>query len=274
MEEKYGINEFLDVEIQYTDKREQNDDELTKVSVFDQSNLNVENEIKKENEDENGENKETNITNDIINQTDNINKEVNNGIKETDDLKKDDEDEIKGESKDESKDESKTSINEDNELKEESDIEEQVDEKKEKKPKREKKDPVPKNWLFRGARLLFKEPNVLVNQFNESDLKFKDIDEEGKCIDLNRLKITNVFFYKGLLKFLCEENGFNEDRVKPAINRVKQSKGKTNQSRIDSFFKAIPQNDKGKANKNTATNSKKRLSTDSSSSKNKRWKKK
>ena len=168
---------------------------------------------------------------------------------ENGDSKNDDEEE---ESKPEELDEANDQSGEGDEKMdaEESDNEENLAANKPKK--REKRDPVPKNWLFRGARKLFKEPNVLVGQFTEADLKFKDIDEAG------------------LIKFLCEENGFNEDRIRPAIERVKKAKGKTNQSRIDSFFKVIPQENKPKP---AAQASSKKRSSSGANSGNKRGKK-
>ncbi|KAI1285155.1 Flap endonuclease 1 [Halotydeus destructor] len=81
---------------------------------------------------------------------------------------------------------------------------------------------VPENWLFRGARKLFVDPNVQREAIKESDLKQKDLDEEG------------------LIKFLCEEHGFSEDRVRSGIKRIRAAKGKSAQSRIDTFFRTVP----------------------------------
>ncbi|KPM06384.1 dynein light chain Tctex-type 1 [Sarcoptes scabiei] len=87
-----------------------------------------------------------------------------------------------------------------------------------------RKKPVPMNWPFKGARMLFQEPLVMVNKITETDLKMKDIDEEG------------------IVKFLCEENGFSEDRVRKSLKRAAESKSKSSQTRIDSFFKLAPSN--------------------------------
>lgn len=110
---------------------------------------------------------------------------------------------------------------------------EDEDEELEVKAKKAKKgatrEVVPQNWLFRGARQLFIEPNVIRNEIKESDLKFKDIDEEG------------------LIQFLCQENGFSEDRVRSGIKRIKDSKGRCAQTRIDSFFKTMPSTNKAPA---------------------------
>jgi len=110
--------------------------------------------------------------------------------------------------------------------------EEEIDKNKGKKKSKDKKGSgVPENWLFIGARKLFLKPNVLEGKIQESDLKQKDADEEA------------------LVQFLCAENGFSEDRVRNALKRVKEAKGKCSQTRIDSFFKMMP-------NTNTNTNSK------------------
>mgnify|MGYP002714360561 CR=1 FL=1 len=81
---------------------------------------------------------------------------------------------------------------------------------------------VPENWPFRGARKLFQQPFVLENEITENDLKMKDIDEEG------------------MVKFLCIENGFSEDRVRKSLKRARESKQKGAQTRIDTFFKMMP----------------------------------
>lgn len=42
---------------------------------------------------------------------------------------------------------------------------------------------------------------------------------------------------EGLIQFLCTEKGFNEDRIKSALERFKKGKKSQNQVRIDNFFK-------------------------------------
>lgn len=236
LREKYNIDEFIDVEVTYKEKNRDEDvkevkDEI-KEETMDSQDVKS-SEIKKEDETEN---------------------QMDEKMKTDDNLSTDiKQEEEQTEENDNENDASMESLKED-ETKNDSDDENVSSNSPKKKTggKREKKDPVPKNWLFRGARKLFKEPNVLVNHFKESDLKFKDVDEVG------------------LIKFLVEENGFNEDRIRPAIERVKKAKSKTNQSRIDSFFKVIPQDSK---NNQPSSNSKKRSSTGTSSSSKKNKKK-
>lgn len=82
-----------------------------------------------------------------------------------------------------------------------------------------KKDPVPKDWDLDTVRKLFREPLVTKSdEFSEEFLKIKDIDEDG------------------IVEFLCKENGFDEKRVRNAIERCKAAKPKSAQTRIDSFF--------------------------------------
>lgn len=85
------------------------------------------------------------------------------------------------------------------------------------------KEGVPKDWPIERARQLFKEPEVLKNdEFTDDFLKIKDIDEDG------------------IVEFLCKENGFDEKRVRNAIERCKAAKPKSAQTRIDSFFQVKP----------------------------------
>jgi len=44
----------------------------------------------------------------------------------------------------------------------------------------------------------------------------------------------------GLIKFLVEEKGFNEDRVKSGADRLKKQLKSAQQSRLEGFFKAVP----------------------------------
>lgn len=120
------------------------------------------------------------------------------------------------------------------EFKEEVKEEDEVEEHEGKSKDKSKRQVVPDNWPFLGARKLFQEPLVVKGEFTESSLKPKEIDEEG------------------LIQFLCTENGFSEDRVKNAIKRAKESKNKSSQTRIDTFFKMLPQSKSPAATKRNA----------------------
>ena len=84
----------------------------------------------------------------------------------------------------------------------------------------QKKFTVPENWVFKGARQLFHEPEV--TPAAEIELKWEKPDEEG------------------LVKFMSEENGFAEDRIRNGAKKLLKAKQGTTQGRLDSFFKVLP----------------------------------
>eukprot|EP01083_Nonionella_stella_P041433 112359_1 len=75
---------------------------------------------------------------------------------------------------------------------------------------------VPDVFLYKEARKLFVEP--VVADCKEIKLEWKSPDEEG------------------IIKYMVDEQGFNLDRMKSGIERLKKCKGKGTQSRLDSFF--------------------------------------
>lgn len=101
---------------------------------------------------------------------------------------------------------------------------------------------MPEDFLFKESAELFRQPEItdpttikvkspllpiivlsLISQFDLADtvqLEWKDPDEEG------------------LLKFLVEEKGFNQDRVLSGIKKLKEAKGKSSQTRLESYFGA------------------------------------
>lgn len=79
---------------------------------------------------------------------------------------------------------------------------------------------VPEDWNYQGARDLFLHPDVIPSK--ELDLKWSPPDEEG------------------LMKYLCDEKLFNEDRVKSGITRLKKGLKSGTQVRLDGFFKVVP----------------------------------
>ena len=46
---------------------------------------------------------------------------------------------------------------------------------------------------------------------------------------------------EGLIKFMCGEKGFNEDRIRSGLVKLKKARKKGSQRRMDSFFKPKPQ---------------------------------
>ncbi len=234
LEKKFGINEFIDVDVDYGDRKE--------VEVIDESEANGSVDNNEELVQNNGDRKET----EVIDESE-ANGSVDNNeesVQNSGDSQAIEESQVIDDSQpiDES-----TQM--DSEEENESENDEEIDKNKKKKKSKDKKGSgVPENWLFIGARKLFLKPNVLEGKIQESDLKQKDVDEEA------------------LVQFLCVENGFSDDRVRNALKRVKEAKGKCSQTRIDSFFKMMPntntnskndksQNDK-KNNKRTAPQSK------------------
>ncbi|TVU20424.1 hypothetical protein EJB05_36632 [Eragrostis curvula] len=77
---------------------------------------------------------------------------------------------------------------------------------------------IPEDWPYEEARRLFKEPDVTLDI---PELKWTAPDEEG------------------LISFLVKDNGFNEDRVTKAIEKIKSAKNKSSQGRLESFFKPV-----------------------------------
>ncbi|KAI6232979.1 Flap endonuclease 1-like protein [Aphelenchoides fujianensis] len=77
---------------------------------------------------------------------------------------------------------------------------------------------VPANWNFAAARKLFVSPSV--DDGATFQLKWTPPDEEA------------------IMKLMVEEQGFNADRIKAGLARLKNTGGKSQQGRIDSFFQS------------------------------------
>ncbi|XP_034826168.1 flap endonuclease 1 [Maniola hyperantus] len=100
----------------------------------------------------------------------------------------------------------------------------------------------PENWGFEDARRLFVEPEVA--DAKDVELKWCDPDEEG------------------LVKFLCGDKQFNEDRVRNGAKKLMKARTGTTQGRLDGFFKVLSttpnpkrkaEEEKKNANKKTKT---------------------
>lgn len=79
---------------------------------------------------------------------------------------------------------------------------------------------IPSDWDYVRAREMFKEPEATPG--SEISLQWKEPDIEG-CV-----------------KFLCEEKGFNEDRIRSSLKKLEKASKASVQVRIDSFFKVTP----------------------------------
>jgi flap endonuclease-1 len=80
---------------------------------------------------------------------------------------------------------------------------------------------VPADWPYKDARLLFLEPDVRPADDPLCDFKWEAPDVEG------------------LVQFLVEEKGFNEDRVKAGAEKLKKNLKTAQQSRLEGFFKPV-----------------------------------
>lgn len=94
------------------------------------------------------------------------------------------------------------------------------------------KHPLPENWHPSEAHELFISAEV--TPAADINLEWKDCDADG------------------LIQFLVQEKGFNQERVESGIKKLRAAKGKSAQVRIDSFFTSIPKSNTGEEKK-TAT---------------------
>lgn len=75
----------------------------------------------------------------------------------------------------------------------------------------------PEVWPFEEARKIFKNPDVI--KADDMELKWEHPDVEG------------------LVKFLCTDKGFSEDRVRKGAEKLTKALGQKQQGRLDGFFK-------------------------------------
>lgn len=80
--------------------------------------------------------------------------------------------------------------------------------------------PVPEDWNYKQARLLFQEPEVA--NVEEIDFKWCEPDEDG------------------LVNFLCGDKQFNEERVRNGAKKLYKARHTSTQGRLDTFFKVLP----------------------------------
>ncbi|XP_054738864.1 flap endonuclease 1 [Anastrepha obliqua] len=91
----------------------------------------------------------------------------------------------------------------------------------------QKKYTVAENWNYQVARELFLNPEVTDPMSIE--LKWTEPDEEG------------------LVKFLCGDRQFSEERVRAGAKKIQKSKNTQTQGRLDNFFKTLPSTNNNKA---------------------------
>lgn len=76
--------------------------------------------------------------------------------------------------------------------------------------------PPPEDWLFKEARGLFLEPDVV--DCSTVDLKWNEPNEND------------------LVQFMCAEKQFSEDRIRNGCKKIMKSRQGSTQGRLDSFF--------------------------------------
>ncbi|KAJ3611310.1 hypothetical protein NHX12_021326 [Muraenolepis orangiensis] len=76
--------------------------------------------------------------------------------------------------------------------------------------------PAPEAWLFKEARGLFLDPDVV--DCSTVDLKWSEPVEDD------------------LIQFMCTEKQFNEDRIRNGCKKISKSRQGSTQGRLDSFF--------------------------------------
>lgn len=92
-----------------------------------------------------------------------------------------------------------------------------------------KKYTVPEKWAYKQARQLFINPEVANPETIE--LKWTEPDEDG------------------LVKYLCGDKNFSEDRVRNGAKKLAKARSTTTQGRLDSFFKVLSPSPSNSSNK-------------------------
>ncbi|WEW57583.1 Elongation of fatty acids protein 2 [Emydomyces testavorans] len=92
-----------------------------------------------------------------------------------------------------------------------------------------KKYTIPEDWPYKQARELFFEPDVRPADHPLCDFRWDAPDVEG------------------LVKFLVEEKGFNEDRVRNGAARLQKNLKTAQQSRLEGFFRPVAKTEAEKA---------------------------
>lgn len=99
--------------------------------------------------------------------------------------------------------------------------------------------PVPENWNYKQARELFQKPEVK----DPEEIDVITIFQLG-CTSFHNTK--NYFQLKwtdpdedGLVKFLCGDKQFAEDRIRNGAKKLMKARGTSTQGRLDSFFTVI-----------------------------------
>nr|OQO31433.1 Flap endonuclease 1 [Rachicladosporium sp. CCFEE 5018] len=95
--------------------------------------------------------------------------------------------------------------------------------------KKNTKHTFPEDWPFQDARLLFLEPDVRAADHADCDFKWESPDVPG------------------LVKYLVEEKGFSEDRVRSGAARLQKNLKSSQQARLEGFFQVKEKTEDEKA---------------------------
>ncbi len=71
---------------------------------------------------------------------------------------------------------------------------------------------------------------------------------------------------EGLVKFMCDQKGFSEDRIRNGIKKLMKGRQGSTQGRLDSFFKVLAPTGPAKRKSNDAKGSQKKKAKTSGSS--------
>lgn len=106
---------------------------------------------------------------------------------------------------------------------------EAIENENKKKGDSKKKHAIPEDWPYQDARELFFHPDVRPADHPDCEFKWEEPDMDG------------------LVKFLVEEKGFSEDRVRSAASKLAKNAKSAQQSRLEGFFKPVAKTDAEKA---------------------------
>lgn len=108
-----------------------------------------------------------------------------------------------------------------------------------------KKFPIPEDWNYKEARLLFQEPEVskiddiVVIYYIMISLVYKFYICQLHIVLFFKLKWSEPD-EDGLVKFLCSDKQFNEERVRNGAKKLHKARNTSTQGRLDTFFKVLP----------------------------------
>lgn len=93
-----------------------------------------------------------------------------------------------------------------------------------------KKYTIPDDWPYKDARELFFSPDVRPADHPDCNFHWNGPDMDG------------------LVKFLVEEKGFSEDRVRNAATKLQKNLKTAQQARLEGFFKPVERTEEEKKN--------------------------